>query len=135
MSVSFVTSGFCLFVCHASFFRISLRDLCRRLLARSTSATKFVYFENGYHESSIRGAPLRTVALHAMYGTVHRALINRYTHSHGAPQVRRALINRYTLLGVVVTQGIVLASSSLARCPLFGWSRRRRPNSVRPPPP
>ena len=24
---------------------------------------------------------LRTVALHAMYDTVHRALINRYTHS------------------------------------------------------
>ena len=84
MCVSFVTSGFCLsvclFVCHASFFRISLRDLCRRLLARLTSATKFVYFENRYHESSSRGAPLRTVALHAMYDTVHRALINRYTH-------------------------------------------------------
>ena len=70
----------CLSVCHASFFRISLRDLCRRLLARLTSATKFVYFENGYDESSSRGAPLRTVALHAMYDTVHRALINRYTH-------------------------------------------------------
>ena len=80
LSVSSVTSGFCLFVCHASFFRISLRDLCRRLLARLTSATKFVYFENGYDESSSRGAPLRTVALHAMYDTVHRALINRYTH-------------------------------------------------------
>ena len=85
LSVSSVTSGFCLsvtlFVRHASFFRISLRDLCRRLLARLTSATKFVYFENGYHESSSRGAPLRTVALHAMYDTVHRALINRYTHT------------------------------------------------------
>ena len=88
MSVSSVTSGFCLFVRNASFFRISLRDLCRRLLARLTSATKFVYFENGYDESSSRGAPLRTVALHAMYDTVHRALINRYTH-HGAPQVHR----------------------------------------------
>ena len=33
---------------------------------------------------------VRTVALHAMYDTVHRALINRYTHNyHGAPQVRR----------------------------------------------
>jgi hypothetical protein len=80
LSVSSVTSGFCLFVCHASFFRISLRDLCRSLLARLTSATKFMYIENGYHESSSRGAPLRTVALHAMYDTVHRALINRYTH-------------------------------------------------------
>ena len=54
---------FCLSV-NASFFRISLSDLCRRLLARLTSATKFMYFENGYDESSIRGAPLRTVALH-----------------------------------------------------------------------
>jgi hypothetical protein len=41
-----------LFVCCSSFFLISLRDLCRRLLARSTFATKFVYFENRYHESS-----------------------------------------------------------------------------------
>jgi hypothetical protein len=86
LSVSSVTSGFCLSVClsvrHASFFQISLRGLCRRLLARLTSATKFVYFENGYDKSSIRGAPLRrTVALHAMYDTVHRALINRYTHT------------------------------------------------------
>jgi hypothetical protein len=70
----------CLFVCNASFFQISLRDLCTRLLARSTSATKFVYFENKYHESSTRGAPLRTVALHAMYDTVHRVRIHRYTH-------------------------------------------------------
>ena len=58
VSVSFVTSGFSLFdfVCYVSFFRISLRDLCRRILARSTSATKFVYFENWYDESSSRGA-------------------------------------------------------------------------------
>jgi hypothetical protein len=70
-------------VCRASFFRISLRNLCRRLLARLTSATKFVYFENRDHESSSRGAPLRTVDLHAMYGTVHRALTNRYTHRVG----------------------------------------------------
>jgi hypothetical protein len=71
----------CLSVCYISVFRISLRDLRRRLLARLTSATKFVYFENGYHESSSRGAALRTVALHAMYDTVHRALIHRYTHT------------------------------------------------------
>ena len=38
----------CLFVCYVSFFRISLRDLCTRLLARLTLDTKFVYFENGY---------------------------------------------------------------------------------------
>ena len=81
IDVSLSLPGFvCLFVCCTSFFRISLRDLCRRLLARLTPATKFVYFENRYHESSNRGAPLRTVALHAMYDTVHRALINRYTH-------------------------------------------------------
>jgi hypothetical protein len=80
--VSFVTSRFRLSVCNASFFQISLRDLCTSLLvARLTSATKFAYFENGYHESSSRGAPLRTVALHAMFDTVHRPLINRYTHS------------------------------------------------------
>ena len=36
------------------------RGLCRRLLARLTPATKFVYLENRYHESSSRGAPLRT---------------------------------------------------------------------------
>jgi hypothetical protein len=80
--VSFVTSGFCLSVClsvrHALFFRISLRDLCRRLLARLTSATKFVYFENRKHETSSRGAPLRTLAL-----------IDRYTHSESC--VRTAL--------------------------------------------
>ena len=40
-------------VCNASFFRM--------LLARSTSATKFVYFESKYDESSSRGAPSRTV--------------------------------------------------------------------------
>ena len=42
-----------------------------------------MYFENGYDESSSRGAPLRTVrstvALHAMYDTVHRPLINTYS--------------------------------------------------------
>jgi hypothetical protein len=67
------------FVClsHALFFRTSLRYLCRWLLASSTSATKFVYFENGYDESSGGEAPW--LALHAMYDTVHRALINRYT--------------------------------------------------------
>ena len=66
-------------------FQISLHDLCRRILARSTSATNFVYFENGCHESSSSGAPLRTVALHdAMYDTVHRVLINRYTHNFKA---------------------------------------------------
>ena len=74
--VRFVISGFvCRFVCHhASLFRTSLRDLCRRLLARLTSATKFMYYENGYDESSRRGEPLRTVpvALHAMCNTVHR---------------------------------------------------------------
>ena len=74
MSASFVTSGFCLFVLHASFVQISLRDLCRRLHARLTSAKKFEYFENRYHESSSRRAPLRTAALHAMYDTVHRSL-------------------------------------------------------------
>ena len=45
-----------LLVCHVSFFRISLSDLCRRLLARSITATNFIWFENGYYESSIRGA-------------------------------------------------------------------------------
>ena len=44
-------------VCPASFFRNSLRDLCRRLHARSTSATKFVYFENRLNESSSRLRP------------------------------------------------------------------------------
>ena len=64
----FVTSVFSLllygtvsvFVCpsrHASCFGISLHDLCRRLLARSTFVYNIVYFENGYHESSSRGAP------------------------------------------------------------------------------
>ena len=78
----------CLFVCPASFFRISLRDLCRKLLARSTSATKFVYFENGYDESSRAEVRLDyctyllpVLALHAMYDTVHRALIHGYTHT------------------------------------------------------
>ena len=51
----------CLSVCNASFSQISQRDLCRSLLARLTSATKFVYFKNGYYESSSRGAPVRTV--------------------------------------------------------------------------
>ena len=46
----------CLFVRNASFFQISRRDLCRRLLARLTSVTKFVYIENWYYESSIRGS-------------------------------------------------------------------------------
>ena len=111
MCVSFVTSGFCLSVTSRiafdtkkkkkmrrdkqsmrKFFQISLHDLCRRLLARLTSATKFVYFENRYHESSSRGAPLRTVALHAMYDTVHRALINRYTHRYIITVHRRCAV-------------------------------------------
>ena len=41
---------------HYAVHQISLRDLCRRLLARSTSATKFMYFENGYDDSSSSGA-------------------------------------------------------------------------------
>ena len=60
----FVTSGFCLSLCLPAtphFFKFPLRDLCRRLLARLTSAAKFMYFENGYDESSNRGASLRTV--------------------------------------------------------------------------
>ena len=61
----------CLSLCHASFFQISLRDLCSVLLARSTSATNFIYFENRYDESSSRGAA--SLALHATYDTVHRA--------------------------------------------------------------
>jgi hypothetical protein len=96
--VRFVISGFvCRFVCHhASLFRTSLRDLCRRLLARLTSAPKFMYYENGYDESSRRGAPLRTVALHAMCNTVHRALINRYyIYTHSAYYVCSRLLYLY----------------------------------------
>ena len=65
MWASFITSGFrlsvCLSVCILSvtphFLEFSLVDLSRRLLAKSTSSTKFVYIENEYYESSIRGAP------------------------------------------------------------------------------
>ena len=56
--------SFCLSVClsvclfaQSHFFLISLRDLCRWLVARSTSATNFNHFENGYDESSNGGAP------------------------------------------------------------------------------
>jgi hypothetical protein len=55
-----VSLPLCLSVCNA-FSQISLCGLCRRLLARLTSTTKFVYFENWYDESSSRGP----VALHA----------------------------------------------------------------------
>ena len=37
-------------------------------------------YENGYYESSSRDAPLYTYWSVALYDTVHRALINRYTH-------------------------------------------------------
>ena len=45
LRVSFVTTGF-LSVRHAHVLGISLHDLCRKLHARSTSATNFMYFEN-----------------------------------------------------------------------------------------
>ena len=117
----FVCLFVCLFVCHASFFRISLRDLCRRLLARLTSATKFVYFENRYHESSSRGAPLRTVALHAMYDTVHRALINRYTH-------KTAILHLYsTLLSPALIDCNLLSFTARQKDPRFGSECERSP--------
>ena len=47
----------CLSVRHASFFAISLRDLCRRLVARSIFASNVMYFENEYDKRSSRGAP------------------------------------------------------------------------------
>jgi hypothetical protein len=82
--VSFATSGFCLSVClfvrHASVFRISLSNFVYK--ATCEVDIRYEVRENGYDESSTRGAPLRTVvALHAMYDTVHHALINRYTHT------------------------------------------------------
>jgi hypothetical protein len=100
------------FVRNASFFRISLQDLCRRLLARLTSATTFVYLENRYDESSStsRGAPLRTVALHAMYNTVLRALINRYIHSYYKASVHS------TLLGIVVAARVTVTSDRAFMC-------------------
>ena len=64
----------CLFVRNASFFRIALRDLCRRLVARSTFSTKLIYFKNVYDKSSSIGAA--SLALHAMHDTVHRAFIH-----------------------------------------------------------
>ena len=45
------------------FSEFSLRDLCRRLLARSKSSTNYLYFENRYYESSNRGAPSRCTVL------------------------------------------------------------------------
>jgi hypothetical protein len=49
-----------------------------------------LYFENGYDERSIRGAP--PLRMSAMYDTVHRALIHRYIYyivkaNHGAPLI------------------------------------------------
>ena len=77
----FVTSGFCLFVCCLSNCGTDKQHTNRQ---KGTCEVDIRYevrvLENGYYESSSRGAPLRTVALHAMYDTVHRALINRYTH-------------------------------------------------------
>ena len=52
-----VLLSICPFVRVASLFQISLRDLCRRLVARSAQSTNFMYFESGYDESSNRGAP------------------------------------------------------------------------------
>ena len=94
-----VTSGCCLSH-QASVFRISLRDLCRSLHARLTSATKFMYIENGYDKSSNRGAPLRTVALHAMYETVHRALINRYTYLLHFVRSRKIFVSTYDIVRI-----------------------------------
>ena len=76
----------CLFVCLCLFvaphcFEFSIA-IFRRLLARSTSATTFMYFENGTIKTRVEVRHfVRTVALRAMYDTVHRALINRYTHT------------------------------------------------------
>ena len=68
VSVSFDLSVF-LSVVASQFLEFPYYAICvegRRLFARSTSATNFTYVENGYDES---------LALHAMYDTVHRARI------------------------------------------------------------
>ena len=62
VSVSFVTSGFCLYVNGTPHFlefpnAICVRYVVLKVVARSTSVTNFMNFENGYDESSSRGAP------------------------------------------------------------------------------
>ena len=64
----------------------------------------FMYFENGYNESSSRGAPLR-------HGALHRALIHtsRYTHTlHSMYYIKTTMGNvlydgSHTRLGPHVT--------------------------------
>ena len=75
---------FCLSVRNASFFGISLvlRDLCSRLVARSTSATKFVYFENGDDEARVECAVIRdSFACNVRHGAPCSYQLQMYTHT------------------------------------------------------
>ena len=81
--VSFVTSGFCLSVCLSvtpHFFKFP-NAICVEGYLRGRNPLRLsCTLKMGTMKARVEVRHY-TVALHAMYETVHRALINRYTHT------------------------------------------------------